>query len=111
MTALIRAHRAFHPHADPAALRRAYAIANAAHQGQLRKSGEPFITHPLAVARILAALGMDTTALVAALLHDTVEDTTYTLAALDQDFGPEVATVVERSIAWYEKHFPKVPGS
>ena len=48
------------------------------HRGQMRKSGEPYITHPLAVAQILAELGMDTTTLVAALLHDTVEDTSYT---------------------------------
>ena len=95
VAALIREHRAFHPHADAAMLRRAYAIARDAHEGQLRKTGEPYITHPLAVARILAALGMDTPALVAALLHDTVEDTSYTLAALDADFGPEIATVVD----------------
>ena len=63
-------------------LRRAYAIAESMHRGQIRKSGEPYITHPLAVAQILAELGMDTTTLVAALLHDTVEDTSYTLQAL-----------------------------
>ena len=61
----------------------------------MRKSGEPFITHPLAVARILADLGMDTTTLVAALLHDTVEDTSYTLGALESDFGSEVALLVD----------------
>ena len=60
-------------------LQRAYDIAEAAHPGQFRKSGDPYITHPLAVATILAELGMDTTTLVAALLHDTVEDTGYTL--------------------------------
>lgn len=92
---LIREHKAFHPHADANVLRRAYEMAERAHRGQTRKSGEPFITHPLAVARILANLGMDTTALVAALLHDTVEDTSYTLAAIDRDFGPDVATVVD----------------
>jgi GTP pyrophosphokinase len=92
---LIREHRAHHTEADIRALRRAYDIANQAHHGQMRKSGEPYITHPLAVAEILAELGMDTTALVAALLHDTVEDTSYTLEALYQDFGPDVATVVD----------------
>ena len=61
-------------------LRRGYAIAENMHRGQFRKSGEPYITHPLAVAQICAELGMDTTTLVAALLHDTVEDTSYTLA-------------------------------
>ena len=69
-------------------LRRAYAIAENMHRGQLRKSGEPYITHPLAVAQILAELGMDTTTLVAALLHDTVEDTSYTLQALRRGLRP-----------------------
>ena len=92
---LIREHRSIHAHSDVQALRRAYDIAERAHRGQMRKSGEPYITHPLAVAQILAALGMDTPTLVAALLHDTVEDTSYTLQALYQDFGPDVATVVD----------------
>jgi GTP pyrophosphokinase len=61
----------------------------------LRKSGDPYITHPLAVATILAELGMDTTTLVAALLHDTVEDTGYTMEALTADFGSEVAHLVD----------------
>ena len=68
-------HRQSHPKADLALLQRAYDVAEAAHAGQKRKSGDPYITHPLAVATILAGLGMDTTTLVAALLHDTVEDT------------------------------------
>jgi len=92
---LIREHRSLHQSADPTPLRRAYEIAENAHRGQLRKSGEPFITHPVAVARILAALGMDTTTLVAALLHDTIEDTSYGLAELDRDFGGEVALLVD----------------
>ena len=62
-------------------LERAFAVAEEHHRGQRRKSGEPFITHPLAVATILADLGLDTTTLAAALLHDTVEDTGYTIAA------------------------------
>jgi GTP pyrophosphokinase len=65
------------------------------HRGQMRKSGEAYITHPVAVAEILAALGMDTVTLVAALLHDTVEDTSYTIAALESDFGGEVALIVD----------------
>ena len=92
---LIREHRAIHSHADGDLLRRAYTVAEQAHRGQYRKTGEPYITHPLAVARILAVLGMDTTTLVAALLHDTVEDTSYTLQALYEDFGPEVAALVD----------------
>jgi guanosine-3',5'-bis(diphosphate) 3'-pyrophosphohydrolase len=92
---LLRAHRAIHPRADVAVVRRAYEVAGHAHRDQRRKSGEPYITHPLAVARILADLGMDTTTLVAALLHDTVEDTDYELHQLHKDFGDEVAHLVD----------------
>ncbi|MEO9222195.1 MAG: HD domain-containing protein, partial [Mycobacteriaceae bacterium] len=80
-------HRSLHPKADLPALQRAYDVADAHHEGQLRKSGDPYITHPLAVATILAELGMDTTTLVAALLHDTVEDTGYALEELRTEFG------------------------
>jgi GTP pyrophosphokinase len=65
------------------------------HSGQYRKSGDPYITHPLAVATILANLGMDTTTLVAALLHDTIEDTDYSLDQMKSDFGGEVALLVD----------------
>jgi GTP diphosphokinase / guanosine-3',5'-bis(diphosphate) 3'-diphosphatase len=92
---LLRAHRAAHPRADLAMLRRAYDVAERLHRDQLRHSGEPFITHPLAVAGILAELGVDTTTLVAALLHDTVEDTAYTLEQARADFGDEVAHLVD----------------
>jgi GTP diphosphokinase / guanosine-3',5'-bis(diphosphate) 3'-diphosphatase len=92
---LVRAHKHIHSQADSGLVRRAYAIAERMHRGQMRKSGEPYITHPLAVAHILAALGMDTTTLVAALLHDTVEDTSYTLPQLRADFGPEVSLLVD----------------
>ncbi len=88
-------HRSLHPKADLPALQRAYDVADAHHQGQLRKSGDPYITHPLAVATILAELGMDTTTLVAALLHDTVEDTGYALTELRAEFGDEVAHLVD----------------
>lgn len=74
---------------------RAYDIAAKAHQGQLRKSGEPYITHPIAVAEILAELGMNTATIIAALLHDTVEDTPYSLNQLRSDFGGEVADLVD----------------
>src|SRR5689334_10694726 len=76
---IVQAHRRHHPQADLALLGRAYRTAEASHRGQLRKSGEPFITHPLAVTMILAQLGAGTTTLVASLLHDTVEDTEVTL--------------------------------
>jgi guanosine-3',5'-bis(diphosphate) 3'-pyrophosphohydrolase len=92
---LATVHRELHPSADLAALQRAYDTAEAFHEGQMRKSGDPYITHPLAVATILAELGMDTTTLVAALLHDTVEDTTYSLEKLSADYGAEVAHLVD----------------
>ncbi|WP_374247085.1 bifunctional (p)ppGpp synthetase/guanosine-3',5'-bis(diphosphate) 3'-pyrophosphohydrolase [Gordonia sp. ABSL49_1] len=92
---LVTLHREIYPKADVALLQHAYDVADERHSGQRRKSGDPYITHPLAVATILADLGMDTTTLVAALLHDTVEDTGYTLDALEKDFGPEVAHLVD----------------
>ncbi len=92
---LVATHRAAHAKADLKLLQRAYDVADHHHRGQLRKSGDPYITHPLAVATILAELGMDTTTLVAALLHDTVEDTGYTLVELEADFGDEVAHLVD----------------
>ncbi|MEY9964469.1 guanosine-3',5'-bis(diphosphate) 3'-pyrophosphohydrolase [Streptacidiphilus sp. MAP12-16] len=92
---VIRAHRAHHPRADFALLDRAYQVAEASHRGQTRKSGEPYITHPLAVTMILAQLGAETTTLVAALLHDTVEDTAVTLDQVRDGFGDEVAYLVD----------------
>ncbi|GAA2802413.1 bifunctional (p)ppGpp synthetase/guanosine-3',5'-bis(diphosphate) 3'-pyrophosphohydrolase [Saccharopolyspora taberi] len=92
---LAAVHRELHPQADLALLQRAYDVAEDKHKEQRRKSGDPYITHPLAVATILAELGMDTTTLVAALLHDTVEDTDYSLDRLRDDFGEEVAHLVD----------------
>jgi len=92
---VVRAHRSHHPRADTALLGRAYAVAEASHRGQTRKSGEPYITHPLAVTMILAQLGAETTALVASLLHDTVEDTAVTLDQVREGFGDEVAYLVD----------------
>ncbi|HSE08217.1 MAG TPA: bifunctional (p)ppGpp synthetase/guanosine-3',5'-bis(diphosphate) 3'-pyrophosphohydrolase [Nocardioidaceae bacterium] len=92
---LYRAVRANHPKADLALLERAYDVAEKAHGTQTRKSGDPYITHPLAVATILADIGMTEPTLVAALLHDTVEDTSYTLDELRNDFGEEVALLVD----------------
>ncbi|MFD9033978.1 RelA/SpoT family protein [Streptomyces sp. NPDC059567] len=89
------AHRAHHPDADLAVLRRAYVLAEHSHRGQFRKSGEPYITHPLAVTLILAELGAETTTLTAALLHDTVEDTEVTLDQVRAQFGDEVAYLVD----------------
>jgi guanosine-3',5'-bis(diphosphate) 3'-pyrophosphohydrolase len=92
---LIAQHRSSHPKADVRLLQRAYDMAEQWHNGQYRKSGDPYITHPLAVATILAELGMDTTTLVAALLHDTIEDTDYTLERMQADFGGEVSLLVD----------------
>ncbi len=92
---LFRIVRGTHPKADLAIVERAYVTAEQHHRGQLRKSGDPYITHPLAVATILAELGMTPPTLCAALLHDTVEDTTYTLDALRADFGDEVTLLVD----------------
>ena len=92
---LFRAVRANHPKADLALLERAYFTAERMHRDQRRKSGEPYITHPLAVTTILAELGMTEPTLVAALLHDTVEDTPYTIEDVRSDFGDEVAQLVD----------------
>ncbi len=92
---LYRAVKANHPKADLTLLERAYVTAERMHTGQKRKSGEPYITHPLAVTTILAELGMTEPTLVAALLHDTVEDTPYTLEDVNREFGAEVAQLVD----------------
>jgi guanosine-3',5'-bis(diphosphate) 3'-pyrophosphohydrolase len=92
---LFKVVRASHPKADLALIERAYRTAEQHHRGQLRKSGDAYITHPLAVTTILAELGMTEPTLCAALLHDTVEDTDYTLAQLSKDFGEEVALLVD----------------
>jgi GTP pyrophosphokinase len=92
---LFRAVRASHPKADLRVVERAYAVAEERHRGQTRRSGEPYITHPVAVAQILAELGMTPPTLAAALLHDTVEDTDLTVEALREEFGDEVASLVD----------------
>jgi guanosine-3',5'-bis(diphosphate) 3'-pyrophosphohydrolase len=92
---LLRAVRNVHPKADLSLIERAFEVAAGAHAGQKRRSGDPYITHPVAVAAILAELGMTPPTLAAALLHDTVEDTNYTLAQLRKDFGEEVAMLVD----------------
>lgn len=92
---LIRALRANHPKADVSLIERAYRTAEQQHRGQFRKSGEPYITHPVAVATILAEMGMTTPTLVAALLHDTVEDTDYTVEQLRAEYGEAIAALVD----------------
>ena len=92
---LFRLVRTYHPKADLKILEQAYERALYLHRDQRRRSGEPYITHPLAVAMILAELGMTPPTLAAALLHDTIEDTEYSLDALREDFGDEVASLVD----------------
>jgi guanosine-3',5'-bis(diphosphate) 3'-pyrophosphohydrolase len=92
---LIKTARMHHPKADVSIIDRAYVAAERAHRGQMRRSGEPYITHPVAVAQILADLGIGPKTLAAALLHDTVEDTDYSLDLLRRDFGDEIAMLVD----------------
>jgi GTP diphosphokinase / guanosine-3',5'-bis(diphosphate) 3'-diphosphatase len=92
---LIRTIRATHPKADVRMVERAYEVAAYWHRDQKRKSGDPYITHPLAVATILGELGMNTETICAALLHDTVEDTPYTLVELRGEFGEDIAALVD----------------
>jgi GTP pyrophosphokinase len=84
-----------YPDASPATILRAYEVAAAAHAGQVRRSGHPFITHPLIVTEILASYGMDEATLVAAILHDTVEDTELSLEDTAEQFGEEVAELID----------------
>jgi GTP pyrophosphokinase len=86
---------AHHSEVNLEEIERAFVIAESAHEGQSRKSGEPYITHPIAVAEILADIGLDQATIIAAILHDTVEDTSYSLDQLRKDFGAEVAGLVD----------------
>ncbi len=92
---ILRSLKQSNPRADVAVVERAYQVAKRAHEGQLRRSGEQYITHPLAVAEILCELGIGTKTIAAALLHDTVEDTPYTLDDVRRDFGDEIALLVD----------------
>ena len=92
---LLRTVRQHHPKADLTQIELAHDVARKAHEGQKRKSGEPYITHPIAVAQILAELGIGPKTICAALLHDTVEDTDYTLDEVTEQFGAEVAMLVD----------------
>ena len=92
---LIKEVRKSRPKADTKAIERAYSMAEVAHRGQMRKSGDPFITHPLGVALILAQLGLDETSIMAALLHDAVEDTELTLVEVERSMGFDVASLID----------------
>src|SRR5699024_3536762 len=92
---LIRVVRKNHLRVDTSIVERAYKVAQRAHTGQLRKSGDSYITHPVAVATILAELGMTPPTLAAALLHDAVEGPSYGLDELRKEFGEEIALLVD----------------
>jgi GTP pyrophosphokinase len=92
---LLSAFRARHPKDPTALIVRAYETAAKAHEGQSRNSGEAYISHPLAVATILAGLGLDDVTIAAALLHDAVEDTGFGLDEIDMEFGSDVASIVD----------------
>src|SRR5713101_5798407 len=92
---LMTAVKTAHPKADLTGIVRAYQVASEVHEGQMRRSGDPFITNPLAVAQILAEMGMDPTTIVGALLHDAVEDTDASLDDLRRSFGDEVAEIID----------------
>nr|WP_304515567.1 MULTISPECIES: bifunctional (p)ppGpp synthetase/guanosine-3',5'-bis(diphosphate) 3'-pyrophosphohydrolase [unclassified Demequina] len=92
---LLETYRRMYPRAKTGMIERAHAVAEQAHEGQFRKSGEPYITHPIAVAEIIAGLGLPDTVIVAALLHDVVEDTPFLLEDIAQEFGDEVASFVD----------------
>ncbi len=92
---LIEAIRTYYPNADFDFLRRAYEFSEKAHQGQIRRSGEPYISHPLGVAGILAELKLDLATIATGLLHDTVEDTSVTLQDIEKNFGETVARLVD----------------
>ena len=92
---LIDKIKKYDPNCNFSMVEKAYALSKSAHDGQQRVSGDPYITHPVEVAIILAELELDCTSIVAGLLHDTVEDTTYTYEQVKENFGEEVATLVD----------------
>ncbi|MGH2779755.1 MAG: RelA/SpoT family protein, partial [Actinomycetota bacterium] len=95
LDSLLKEVRKRRPKADLKMIERAYATAEECHRGQLRKSGDPFITHPLGVASIVAQLGLDETSITAALLHDAVEDTELTLIEVEKSMGYDVAALID----------------
>jgi GTP diphosphokinase / guanosine-3',5'-bis(diphosphate) 3'-diphosphatase len=95
ITSLLKKVAAYNPEADEELIAGAYGTAHAAHKGQVRKSGEPFVYHPLATADILAELHLDSTTIAAAILHDVLEDTDLTKEELEARFGEEAAAIVD----------------
>lgn len=103
--ALLLSYRHRHPKASVALINKAYETAREAHRSQVRSSGESYINHPIAVARIVADIGLDEISLAAALLHDAVEDTEITVADVERDFGNEVASIVDGVTKLERLHF------
>ena len=95
LSPVIASFRRRHPKSGTAAMTKAFEVARLAHSQQKRKSGEGYINHPLAVAKIVADIGLDETTVAAALLHDAVEDTEITVADVEREFGAEVAAIVD----------------
>ncbi len=95
MDDVLREFSQHHPGGDTEIILRAYEVAEEAHRGQMRKTGDSFITHPVMVARMVAEYGLDQQAIAAALLHDTVEDTDLTIGDLTARFGPEIAALID----------------
>ena len=95
LSPLLTAYKARHPKGSVSQINAAYEMARSAHASQNRSSGELYINHPIAVARIVADIGLDEISIVAALLHDAVEDTEITLDDVESNFGVEVATIVD----------------
>ena len=108
---LISRVRRYHPSDDISMIEKAYKIAYAAHEGQVRKSGEPYIIHPLCVAIILADLELDKETIEAGLLHDVVEDTIMTEEEIEQEFGPDVALLVDGVTKLQQINFPSDKGN
>ena len=108
---LISRVRRYHPSDDISMIEKAYKIAYAAHEGQVRKSGEPYIIHPLCVAIILADLELDKETIEAGLLHDVVEDTIMTEEEIEKEFGPDVALLVDGVTKLQQINFPSDKGN
>jgi len=104
-SALLTEFRSRHPRANTSLIERAYAVALVAHVGQTRKSGEPYINHPMSVATIVARQGLDDVTVAAALLHDAVEDTSVSLEDLERDFGSDVRLIVDGVTKLDRLHF------
>jgi GTP pyrophosphokinase len=105
LSRVIESYRSRHPRASTALITRAHEAASEAHEGQVRRSGDPYIQHPLAVALILADLGLDDITLAAALLHDAVEDTGVLIERITDEFGPEVSSIVDGVTKLDRVHF------